>query len=107
MNGTLTAFRLISPKRKKAGREPSKKNRITRAARLDAKSLNFASQKQTGWLFASETSSKRYGRMVQLDKAKSFERRLCGHPFFRHAGRSEPFKLENSSSIMEPCSAVA
>jgi hypothetical protein len=52
MNGTLTAFRLISPKRKKAGSEPSKKNRTTRAARLDAKSLNLASLKKTGWLHA-------------------------------------------------------
>ena len=44
------------------------------ATRLDAKSLKFCLPKQTGWLLASEINSKRYGRTVRLDKAKSFER---------------------------------
>jgi phosphoserine phosphatase len=36
MKGTLTAFRLISPKRKKAGSEPKMKRITARATRFEA-----------------------------------------------------------------------
>jgi hypothetical protein len=50
MNGTLTAVRQILPKRKNAGSEPSKKNRTTRAARLDAESLKKTTFLKEDWL---------------------------------------------------------
>jgi hypothetical protein len=60
MNGTLTAFRLIFPKRKKTGSEPSKKNKTTRAARLDPKSLKSCLKmtRLFGLLFTASQSGK-------------------------------------------------